>query len=59
VNVKLLAYASDRRTAAPLLLSAGRAAIGRYFLLVQQETRSRGVQRANGGIDGQTDGRPT
>ena len=32
-NVTLLAFAAERRAAAPLLLSAGRAAIDRYLLL--------------------------
>jgi len=31
--VTLLAFAAERRAAAPLLLSAGRAAIDRYLLL--------------------------
>jgi len=31
--VSLLAFAAKRRAAAPLVLSAGRAAVDRYFLL--------------------------
>jgi len=55
--VALLAFAAERRAAAPLLLTAGRAAIGRYFLQpgAQQQTRSNGVQRASDGTDRQTD----
>jgi len=58
--VALLAFAAERRAAAPLLLTAGRAEIDRYFLQpgAQQQTRSNGVQRASDGTDRQTDGRP-
>jgi len=57
--VALLAFAAERRAAAPLLLTAGRAAIDRYFLQpgAQQQTRSNGVQRASDGTDRQTDRR--
>jgi len=57
--VALLAFAAERRAAAPLLLTAGRAAVDRYFLQpgAQQQTRSNGVQRASDGTDRQTDGR--
>jgi len=48
--VTLLAFAAGRRAAAPLLLSADRAAINRYLLPA-------GVRRANVGTDEQTDER--
>jgi len=50
--VTLLAFAAERRAAAPLLLSADRAAIDRYFHCspsAQQQTRSSGVRRENDG----------
>ena len=50
INVTLLAFAADRRAAAPLLLSADRAAINRYLLPA-------GVRRTNVGTDEQTDER--
>ena len=60
VNVTLLAFAAERRAAAPLLLSADRAAIDRYILPpgTQQQTCSSGMRLANYGTDGQTDSRP-
>jgi len=55
----LPAFAAERRAAATMLLTAGRAAIDRYPCPpgAQQQTRSGGVRRANYGTDGQTDGR--
>ena len=58
VDATLLAFAAERRAAAPLLLTAGRAAVGRYLCPsgAQQQTPSSGVRRANG-TDGRTDRR--
>jgi len=53
-NVALPAFAAERRAAAPLLLTAGRAAIDQY-LLPAGLTAASGVCRANDGTDGQTD----
>ena len=52
--------AAGRRAAAPLLLSAGRAAKSIDISWppgTQQQTRRSGVRRPNDGTDGQTDAR--
>jgi len=61
--VALSAFAAERRSAAPLTLSAGQQSIDIFCSpAAQQQTRSSGVRRANNGTDGhingQTDARP-
>jgi len=57
--VTLLAFAAERRAAASLLLSAGRAAVDQYLCPpgTQQQTRSSGVRQTNYGAHRRTDGR--
>jgi len=52
----LRAFAAERRAAARLLLTAGRAAIDRY-LLAAGPTAANPLQRRAAGWDRQTDGR--
>jgi len=55
--VALSAFATERRAAAPLLLSAGQQSIDISCPSgAQQQTRSSGVRRTKGGTDRQTDG---
>jgi len=53
VNAALLASAAECRAAAPLLLSAGRAAIDRYLLSIGRSAAN--PRRATDGIDKQMD----
>ena len=56
-NVTLLAFAAERRAAAPLLLSAGRAAIGRSLLAAGPTAANLADRRPSDGTDGPTDAR--
>ena len=59
VNVTLLALVTERRAAAPLLLSAVQQSINTSCPPgTQQQTRNSSVRRANDETDRQTDSRP-
>jgi len=60
VNVTLLAFAAERRAAAPLLLSADRAAIDRYILPAGHTAANLQQRNAAGKLwDRRTDGLPS
>jgi len=54
--VALHAFAAARRAAAPLLLTAGRAAIDRYLLPAGRTAANPQQRRANDGTNGETGG---